>query len=110
GAQSQDRRQGGRSAEEGSLLQARQGAEGADQPRGRRAADASRGIRIGPRRSLDWTISGAPGGWPTSPVGPAPGAVFFAPRSPTRTPPACPSTPPLPVSPPPPCSPTTPPP
>ena len=32
GTQSQDRRQGGCAAEEGAVLQARQGAEGADQP------------------------------------------------------------------------------
>ena len=29
------------------------------------------------RRLNGWNISGAPGGWPTSRVGPAPGAVFF---------------------------------
>ena len=44
-----------------------------------------RGLRVRSRRSLVWNICGAPGGWPTSPVGPAPGAVFFAALLPTLT-------------------------
>src|SRR4029079_16240886 len=86
GAQSEDGGQGGRPAEEGAVLQARQGAEGTDQPRGGRAGTGrtARGVRIRPRRSVVWIICGAPGGWPTSPVGPAPGAVFFVRPSATR--------------------------
>ena len=67
GPQPEDRRQGGRAAEEGAVLQAGQGTEGADQPRGERRGvdDSADGLRRARRRSCDgspWNGSGRPGG------------------------------------------------
>ena len=77
GRNPEDRRQGGRAAEEGAVLQAGQGTEGADQPRAGRAA--RRLPRHADRRSdlagictasstlaaRSWITSGLPGGSPT---------------------------------------------
>src|SRR4029453_978340 len=52
GAKSEKGGQGGCPAEEGPVLQARQGAEGADQPRGRRAASAAGPDRFRRRGSV----------------------------------------------------------